>query len=281
MPSSTSTANTSSMNEAGFNSPLSPAGVVQAKKLAKEWSNTRINHLLSSFLIRAVDTAQAIADAQNSKHAKEDKRKTGEANVDGDSDLELDDSESISGSDFLSVLPITLLREALIRKDIDESEDRERVDDDQDAEPLIQSDPLGQPETLEQVSSRAYMFLSTAIDTFGVLTPSRGDQDKDSDSSSPSPSLHPDELDVDWVKGLPDMLPPDLPHVVAVCHNIFLCELYEQMTWWNDEQHDPPPKAKEGKEKSRSVHWHNTDWLAGLAILYGSDALNRIRLVGS
>jgi len=248
-----------------------------------------------------VDTAQAIADAQNAKHGANNKTTRKESqksrgNLTNGSNHKLGSevgagSESQAGLDldsdsdldtFISVLPITLLREALIKKDMDGSEDTrkegERSGDDIEAEARIQNDPLGQPETLEQVSARAYTFLSTTIDTFGIVTPSNADVDEkdedvsldgDADRTSSIPSFHPDEIDLEkWTTSLEE-IPEGLPHIVAVGHNIFFCELYEQMIWWNDEQHESPSETKIRKQKDQKkgkVCWDNADWCVSLAL---------------
>jgi Fructose-2,6-bisphosphatase len=49
--------------------PLTATGCAQADALGGKWSNVRIDHLFSSTLERAVDTAHAIS-AQNTSHPK-------------------------------------------------------------------------------------------------------------------------------------------------------------------------------------------------------------------
>ncbi|KAE9394120.1 phosphoglycerate mutase-like protein [Gymnopus androsaceus JB14] len=58
--------NTDLVWRAGPDSPLTYKGRIQAQRLGEAWANVRIDRLLSSHLIRAVDTAQAISD--NNKH---------------------------------------------------------------------------------------------------------------------------------------------------------------------------------------------------------------------
>ncbi|KAK0210077.1 histidine phosphatase superfamily [Desarmillaria ectypa] len=189
--------NVSQYKSAGRSDSLTDRGRYQAEQLGKELSSTRIDHLISSPYLRALDTARAIG-RNNIKRPdlkpEEDERiieqnhgpQVDAARRSGNEDLEF---QLRTGQSPCAIYgyPSTI--------------------------PRSYHPPGG--ESLESVSLRAEMTLLRYLRALESTL--RNTQDSNTDVPIDSTDL------IDGV-----------PHVVVVSHNIFLTEFYEAMVFFND-----------------------------------------------
>jgi len=89
-------------------------------------------------------------------------------------------------------------------------------------------------ESLDTVARRASEFILSTMAEHAVVT-----------------GEGPEDFDLEMWKGDEvTRLPPGLPHIVLVSHNVFLCELYELMHYWNSTD----------RGKGLGCFWKNTGW---------------------
>lgn len=90
-------------------------------------------------------------------------------------------------------------------------------------------------ESLDTVAQRAKTFILSIVEEHAVET-----------------GKGPEEFDLEMWKGNDaTRIPPGLPHVVAVSHNVFLGELYELLHHWN---------STEERTTGFNRFWRNANW---------------------
>ncbi|KIK59570.1 hypothetical protein GYMLUDRAFT_671312 [Collybiopsis luxurians FD-317 M1] len=187
---------------AGPNSPLTMTGRTQAQHLGEAWSDVRIDALMSSPLSRAADTAQILSE-NNHHHPP------------------VVQHEVLQEQKYGTVAQV-LFRQGQERQAAAELKGPTIL------EPKGYTDrnhtPGGGGESLEHVAERAKSFLLSCMSVYGADT-----------------IEGPEEFDAErWrSNNSPKNVPPDLPHVVIVSHNIFMCELYEKILYWHSEKRGP------------------------------------------
>ncbi|KIK59586.1 hypothetical protein GYMLUDRAFT_44541 [Collybiopsis luxurians FD-317 M1] len=204
---------------AGPDSPLTCIGNSQVESLALSWSRVRITKLVSSHLQRAVTTAKTIS-ALNVSRPPVWIDRTVQEQLPG----ALAPKLFISGKTREGSL-------ALGRVLVEGKMPRDHV-------------PPEGGESLNMVAERAKNFLlgvmmEHAMETEMVSTVHAGPQEFDSEM---------------WKLGgdppEPAKMPPGIPHVVVVSHNVFLGELYETMYYWNSTE----------RADGLWCHWKNATW---------------------
>ncbi|KAF5389852.1 hypothetical protein D9757_003611 [Collybiopsis confluens] len=210
---------------AGSDSPLTSLGHTEVESLALAWSNVRTSKLVSSHLQRAVSTAKIISCA-NVSHPPIWIDRTVEEQLTG----ALAPKLFIEGRTKEGSV-------ALGRVLVDGKMPRDHV-------------PPEGGESLDMVAQRAKKFLlgilsTHAVEATGCIGGGRGG---------------PQEFDLEmWRLGReepePGKMPPGIPHVVVVSHNVFLGELYELMYYWNWKE-----GSSERKREKLWCHWNNTAW---------------------
>lgn len=185
------------VHERGIPDPLTTAGRRQASNLGIVWKDAHIDHIYTSPLDRAIDTATALLAANENEAVKS---------------LPLiqrwDVEEQWHGSDLtqpgLSASARQWIAGAHLR-----------------GEELRAHRPGGGGESYNDVAARAKLFTLDIFDKHGVELAEKPVCSKENK----------DQLSADV-----NELPEGVPHIVLVSHNIFLSELYEAQLCWERHQ---------------------------------------------
>lgn len=203
--------------------PLTLRGRSQAQSLGKEFKDVRIDRILASFYARATQTAQGIAN----EHCE---------------------PVTVDQTNFIVEREIgEEARSALRRQD---SYAYDRLVNGWGSYPNFdrQHVPPG-GESLDQVALRAKIALVWIAFQYGKNLGGERPENEEWWKSA-------DRYEGRRCK--PGDIPEDIPHIVVVSHNIFLCEFYELLLNWGREKHE-----------TTSTNYWNTDW-------YVSSATNHI-----
>jgi Histidine phosphatase superfamily (branch 1) len=183
--------------------PLSLHSEEQAKTLGEQWANVHIDHLFSSKLQHAVQTAQAISTHNNTSHPP------------------VEETDKIV-EHYIGERAIDYLRRGAHR-----SARYERAGSYYDL-PERDFRPRGGGESYEDVAERAREFVENdVLARFGVAL----------DEVSKDLEKKPKKPDMDRADELPD----GIPHVAMVTNNIFITELFEGLSCWNTNTHKNLP----------------------------------------
>lgn len=195
--------------------PLTERGKYQAKSLGEEFKNVRIDKIIASTYTRATQTAQGIADEHCEPLTVEQSEWLIEREI-GDS-----------------------ARSASIRQD---SYSYNRLVNGWGRYPNFdrQHTPPG-GESLNDVQWRAHVALKRIARLYGKNI---GGERAQAEEWSKLKEHREDR------QCKPDDIPEDIPHIVVVSHNIFLCEFYELLLNWD----------REKIHKTTSTDYRNTEW---------------------
>lgn len=196
--------------------PLTERGKYQAKSLGEKFKNVRIDKIISSTYARATQTAQGIVDEHCEPLTIEEHDWLIEREIGDDA------------------------RSASIRQD---SYSYNRLVNGWGRYPNFDrhhTPPGG--ESLNTVQKRAQLMLWWIAKEFGK---SIGGERAQTEEWSKLREHHEDSR-----RCKPDDIPEDIPHIVIVSHNIFLCEFYELLLNWD------PHKL----HNTTSTDYGNTEW---------------------
>lgn len=177
--------------------PLTDLGRQQAESLGKQWEDARIDHLFSSPLHRAHDTAKALSDL-NEGHPEIIIR---------DDLVERRFGAKLAHLKELGHRFAREFREELTGHPYNHPGPYSRS-----------HSPAEGGESLNGVAHRAGLAIREFLIRYGV------------NLSSP-----PELFTRKETTGSPAVLPDGIPHVVIVSHNLFLVELYEKLHTWGKE----------------------------------------------